>query len=217
MSSSACGRVSCIIIPPLQTTKRVSSVAKMQTPASHAGYAFGLVKQTYVTACCPVTGACQTYGRNIWFWARNACGSRGAVEEEGRGLHGGSTGTGPPWSTPCSHGGKERVKEHFKADAFWYLECGFYGRHPFAVLCLWFINRARINAYGFTEAFIFKTALEVPDVILVWRPLLIFTVLWTCSVIVVDILAAVYCAHIWGFLSSCCCCSGAWNCEEWHS
>lgn len=46
------------------------------------------------------------------------CGSRGTVEQAVRGLHGGSTGTGPPWSSPGSHGGDERVKEHFKADAF---------------------------------------------------------------------------------------------------
>lgn len=64
--SSACGRVLCIIIPPHQMTRYVSSVAKMQTVASHTGYAFGPVKETYVTACCPVSKACQTYGREMF-------------------------------------------------------------------------------------------------------------------------------------------------------
>lgn len=52
------------------------------------------------------------------------------------------------------------------------LNVAFTGGTP--SLYLWFSNHARINEYGLTEVFIFKKALEVPDVILVWRPLLIF-------------------------------------------
>lgn len=67
----------------------MSSVVKMQTPASHAGYAFGPVKETYITACCPVTKVCQTYGWGTSGFGPDACGRGVAVEEEGRGLHGG--------------------------------------------------------------------------------------------------------------------------------
>lgn len=88
------------------------------------------------------------------------------------------------------------------------LDVAFTGDTPLLVLCLCFSSRARICEYGFAEAFIFKTALEVPDVILVRRPLLIFIrssawkdrlirfVLRTCSVIVDDFLAVAYCALI---------------------
>lgn len=64
MSSSACGRVSCVIIPPHQIIRHVSSVAKMQTPASHSGYAFAPVKEMYLS--CPVTETCQTYGKGMF-------------------------------------------------------------------------------------------------------------------------------------------------------
>lgn len=105
VSWSVCGRVLDSIILPHQTTRHVSSVAKMQALASHTKYAFGPVKEM----CNSLLSSNQ---RMPNIWRRNIFGPvRGVVVEsllrkKGENCTGGVIGTGPSWFTPCSHAGE---------------------------------------------------------------------------------------------------------------
>lgn len=94
--------------PSPQTTKHVSSAAKIQTLASHTRYAFGPVKEM-----CNSLLSNQSMP-NIW--GRNTFGPLTLVvveslwRKKGESCSEGVIGTGPPWFTPRSHVGEERKR-----------------------------------------------------------------------------------------------------------
>jgi len=124
MSSSSCGSVSCIKIPPA---------------ANHARVFHGQNADSYMScwicfwSCegniCNSLLSCDRSVPSIW-WGTSGFGPivHVAVEapwrRKGEDCADGATGTGPPWCVPCSHQGEERVKDGFKADAFWCLQHG---------------------------------------------------------------------------------------------
>ena len=202
-SSRAYGRASCLRVVPHQTTRHVSSVTEMPH------LVLGMLLEEDIHNCWPPCDESMPNIRQHGFGDSNACDSGDIMEKEGVGQYRGLEHRG--WRRASGNRPSGVFSLAFKVDTSW--------------LCFLYDSAAIhiVRCYGFTEA------LEVLDIILFWRPLLIFirnstlgdwlihSVVWTYSIIAAAILAAAYCVLILGFLSSCCCCSGVWNCTELHS
>lgn len=103
MSWSVCGRVLDSIILPHQMTKYVSSVAKMQTFASHTRYDFGPVKEMWNSLLSSNQSMPNTWGRNTFGPVRHVVvESLWRKKEEN--CTEGVIGTGPS----CSHAREEK-------------------------------------------------------------------------------------------------------------